>query len=56
MFKDLATKTADALLECSSLVEHQPETDGAHTGCKFKVCYNSHLSYMGCFGKLSSSA
>ncbi|GKB51733.1 hypothetical protein Tco_0902486 [Tanacetum coccineum] len=33
---DLETKKADARLECSSMVEHQPDSDGAHGGCKFK--------------------
>ncbi|GJY60691.1 hypothetical protein Tco_0461348 [Tanacetum coccineum] len=37
LFKDLETKKSDARLECSSMVEHQPDSDGAHGGCKFKV-------------------
>ncbi|GJX62193.1 hypothetical protein Tco_0295093, partial [Tanacetum coccineum] len=37
---DLETKKADARLECSSMVEHQPDSDGAHGGCKFKIFYN----------------
>ncbi|GKE52804.1 hypothetical protein Tco_1487960, partial [Tanacetum coccineum] len=36
MFKDLATKKADARLKCSSMVEQQPYSDGALGVCKFK--------------------
>nr|GEZ38160.1 hypothetical protein [Tanacetum cinerariifolium] len=35
--EDLETNKADARLECSSMVEHQPDSDGAHGGCKFKI-------------------
>ncbi|GKA80821.1 hypothetical protein Tco_0787513 [Tanacetum coccineum] len=34
---DLEIKKADARLECSSMVEHQPDSHGAHGGCKFKI-------------------
>ncbi|GKC78926.1 hypothetical protein Tco_1129700, partial [Tanacetum coccineum] len=37
MFKDLETKKAHARLECSSMVECQPDYDGEHGGCKFKI-------------------
>ncbi|GJV75864.1 signal peptide peptidase-like protein 4 [Tanacetum coccineum] len=37
MFKDLATKKADARLKCSSMVEQQPYSDGALGVCKFKI-------------------
>nr|GEW16638.1 hypothetical protein [Tanacetum cinerariifolium] len=35
--EDLETKKADARLKCSSVVEHQQDSDGAHGGCKFKI-------------------
>ncbi|GJT74007.1 hypothetical protein Tco_1033293 [Tanacetum coccineum] len=35
--EDLATKKADARLECSSMAEHQPDSNGAHGGYKFKI-------------------
>ncbi|GJX55340.1 hypothetical protein Tco_0285237, partial [Tanacetum coccineum] len=35
--EDLETKKADARLECSSMVERQPDYDGEHGGCKFKI-------------------
>ncbi|GJY32788.1 hypothetical protein Tco_0417257 [Tanacetum coccineum] len=35
--EDLETKKVDTRLECSSMVEHQPDSDGAHGGCKFKI-------------------
>nr|GFA08469.1 hypothetical protein [Tanacetum cinerariifolium] len=34
--EDLETKKADAHLEGSSMVEHQPDSDGEYGGCKFK--------------------
>ncbi|GJW90092.1 hypothetical protein Tco_0167645 [Tanacetum coccineum] len=30
------SQEADARLECSSMAGHQPDSDGAHGGCKFK--------------------
>ncbi|GKC23607.1 hypothetical protein Tco_1025757, partial [Tanacetum coccineum] len=34
--EDLETKKVDARLECSLMVEHQTDSDGAHGGYKFK--------------------
>ncbi|GJT99320.1 hypothetical protein Tco_1094838 [Tanacetum coccineum] len=41
--EDLETKKSDARLECYSMVERQPDFDGAHGGCKFKVMAICHI-------------
>ncbi|GJX67898.1 hypothetical protein Tco_0303625 [Tanacetum coccineum] len=42
--EDLETKKADARLKCSSMVEHQPDSHGAHGGCKFKLLRTLKMS------------
>ncbi|GJY33667.1 hypothetical protein Tco_0418136 [Tanacetum coccineum] len=43
-----AISKEDARLECPLMAERQPDFDGAHDCCKFKVCSDGHLSYLGC--------